>query len=98
LRNDGLTEQEGKVMDSLIDAWNEFNKLSVEHPSDNLDFANAIHQCQQIMGMRILRREHPKGWAVKESKRYTNLKKCNPMLMVETADIKSLGTVKVTRT
>ena len=64
-RNDGLTEQEGKVMDALVTAWNEFQKLRVQHPSDIPDFVNAIHTCQQILGMRILQREHPEGWPIK---------------------------------
>ena len=35
MRNDGLTKQEGKDMDSLIIAWNNFIKLEIQHPSDN---------------------------------------------------------------
>jgi len=64
-RVDGLTEQEGKVMDALVTAWNEFTKLKVQHPSDVPDFVNAIHVCQQILGMRILQRDYPVGWPEK---------------------------------
>ncbi|KLU66746.1 hypothetical protein DEAC_c14140 [Desulfosporosinus acididurans] len=64
-RVDGLTDQEGKVMDALITAWNEFAKLKVQHPSDVLDFLSCIHQCQQIIGMRILQRDYPQGWPEK---------------------------------
>ena len=67
-RVDGLTEQEGKVMDALVSAWNQFTKLEVQHPSDVPDFANAIHQCQQILGMRVLQRDYRKGWPIKKSK------------------------------
>ena len=59
VRNDGLTEQEGKVMDSLVLAWNEFSKLDSWHPSDTPDFCHAIHECQQILCMRILQRDYP---------------------------------------
>lgn len=64
-RKDGLTEQEGKVMDALIAAWNEFLRLDITHPSDMPDFTNGIHQCQQILGMRVLQRNYPEGYPVK---------------------------------
>jgi hypothetical protein len=62
VRKDGLTEQEGKVMDNLVNAWNEFTKLEKTHPSETNDFMNAIHQCQNTLCMRILRRDYPKGY------------------------------------
>jgi DNA-directed RNA polymerase subunit RPC12/RpoP len=65
LRDDGLTEQEGKVADALVTAWNEFCKLENWHPSDAPTFCEAIHQCQQILAMRIVQREFPKGWPIK---------------------------------
>lgn len=61
-RRDGLTEQEGRVMDSLVTAWNEFTKLKTTHPSETNDFMNSIHQCQNILCMRILRRDYPEGY------------------------------------
>lgn len=64
-RKDGLTIQEGKAMDALIVAWNEFSRLDMTHPSDMPDFANGIHQCQQILGMRVLQRIYPEGYPVK---------------------------------
>ena len=68
MRNDGLTEQEGKVMDALVEAWNEFVKLPIQHPSDNTDFCNGIHQCQHILCMRILQRDYPEGYPIKSDK------------------------------
>lgn len=65
MRNDGLNEQEGKVMDSLVDAWNEFIKLDRQHPSELSDFANGIHICQHQLAMRILRRDYPIGYPIK---------------------------------
>lgn len=61
-RNDGLTEQEGVVMDSLVNAWNEYIKLEKEHPSDLEIFGNGIHTCQQMLAMRIVRRDYPLGY------------------------------------
>ena len=62
MRKDGLTEQEGIVMDKLIDAWNEFLKLEVTHPSELTDFNNGIHLLQQILCMRVMRRDYPLGY------------------------------------
>lgn len=61
-RNDGLTEQEGKVMDSLVNAWNEFTKLERTHPDECNYFADGINKCQNILAMRILRRDYPEGY------------------------------------
>lgn len=62
MRDDGLTDQEGKVMDSLVNAWNQFIKLGSQHPSEVNDFADGIHKCQHQLCMRILRRDYPKGY------------------------------------
>lgn len=62
MRKDGLTEQEGKVMDALVTAWNEFTQLEKTHPSEEKDFMNAIHQCQNTLCMRVLRRDYSEGY------------------------------------
>jgi ribosomal protein S27AE len=64
--NSGLTEQEQKVIDNLISAWNEYNQLEKQHPDDIDIFQDGIHKCQQILAMRILRREYPDYWVKKE--------------------------------
>ncbi|MCU6106013.1 hypothetical protein H3U04_20600, partial [Clostridioides difficile] len=64
-RLDGLNYEEGVVMDNLINAWNGFCKLKRQHPSDLGDFQNAIHQAQQVLGLRVLRNDYPKGWIKK---------------------------------
>ena len=63
-RPDGLTNEEGEVMDALIYAWNQFSQLEIQHPSDTPDFADGIHKCQQSLALRIARREYPEGWYV----------------------------------
>lgn len=65
MRKDGLTEKEGIVMDSLVDAWNAFVELEKQHPSEKDEFADGIHKCQLILGMRALRRYCPKGYPIK---------------------------------
>ncbi|HUB99107.1 MAG TPA: hypothetical protein VMS11_04720 [Solirubrobacterales bacterium] len=64
-REDGLTADEGIVMDALCDAANAFGGLPVEHPSDPRDFCDAIHKCQDLLAVRIARRHYPIGWPVK---------------------------------
>lgn len=66
LRKDGLTDQEGKVMDALINAWDAFMKLDRQHPSEVNDFADGIHRCQDLLAVRIARREYPEGWPIKK--------------------------------
>lgn len=61
-RPDGLTDEEGEIMDLLNKAWLSFIKLERQHPSELGDFTSGIHMCQRLLGMRVLRREHPEGW------------------------------------
>ncbi|MGL6184794.1 MAG: hypothetical protein ACRC1T_05385 [Clostridium chrysemydis] len=61
-RNDGLTPEESKIMDNLANAWNMFLKLEQTHPSEQDDFSDGIHKCQQVLMNRILRRDYPKGY------------------------------------
>ncbi|MDY6690668.1 hypothetical protein SRC37_14160 [Clostridioides difficile] len=52
-------------MDNLINAWNGFCKLKRQHSSELRDFQNAIHQAQQVLGLRVLRNDYPEGWIKK---------------------------------
>lgn len=58
----GLTEEEHEIMMLLMRAWSKFLHL----PSNRLDhqeqFRDAIHQMQQILGMRVLERDYPDFW------------------------------------
>ena len=62
----GLTDEETRVAGFLIDAWVEFGKLVSQHPDENRDFTDAIHRCQSILALRIVRRLYPKGWPTHE--------------------------------
>ena len=55
-----MKTQEKKVLDLLVDAWNEFIKLNEEHPDEQEDFKDGIHKCQYIIAMRIAREHEPK--------------------------------------
>ena len=54
-----ISDKEKQISDHLIQAWNLFVSLEQTHPSDIEDFNRGIHLCQYVMGMRLLRREHP---------------------------------------
>lgn len=64
-RPDGLTPEEGTVMDHLTAAMNAFTKLISQHPSDLEEFVDGIHRCQHQLAIRIARRHYPAGWPVK---------------------------------
>ncbi len=66
-RVDGLTPEEGEVMDALIKAWNEFAGLERQHPDELRDFTDGIHRCQDLLAVRIARREYPIGWPCKRT-------------------------------
>lgn len=60
-----MCDVDQKVLDSLVEAWNYFVKLSPTHPDDTDDFRRAIHECQRIIGVRQLRRIDPDRWPIK---------------------------------
>jgi len=64
-RQNSLTTKERIIMEYLIEAWDEFILLEKQHPSEDTDFMNGIHQLQGILGMRILRREYPDIFPIK---------------------------------
>lgn len=46
--------------------WNEFVKLDSQHPDEQRDFADGIHKCQYIIGMRIARDGRPDLFPIKK--------------------------------
>jgi hypothetical protein len=61
-RNDGLTDEEGVVMDALGAAFNAMAQLDRQHPDELRDFADGIHRCQDALALRVCRRAFPSGW------------------------------------
>ncbi|HXI36236.1 MAG TPA: hypothetical protein VNH80_04930 [Burkholderiales bacterium] len=61
-RHDGLTFEEGNVMDALTSAVEYFDKLDEQHPNDTHEFYTAIHVAQDLLAVRIARRLYPEGW------------------------------------
>ena len=68
-RPDGLTEQEGAVMDAALAVVNGYAALPVEHPGDMRDICDAVHKIQDLLAVRIARRAFPAGWPVKGGER-----------------------------
>jgi hypothetical protein len=58
----GITQEEQAVLHHLTEAWKKFVALKKKHPSDNDEFAYAIHLAQQKIGMRVARRVNPDFW------------------------------------
>ena len=64
----GLTDQEIKVMDKILEGYNEWLRLEMTHPAEMQDFINAVHTVQQLLAMRVIRRDYPKYWLTYKSK------------------------------
>jgi len=62
VRDDGLTDEEGEVMDALCDAVDAYGELEVQHPNEAEEFIAAIHRLQDLMAVRVCRRLYPRGW------------------------------------
>lgn len=62
-RKDGLTAAEGMVMDALFDAHEAYQMLPVEHPIEPSEWIVALHRLQDLLAVRIVRRDYPEGWA-----------------------------------
>lgn len=60
----GLTPSEQAVMDSLVDAWNNYNILPSSDDEKRV-FADSIHKLQRMLAVRIVRRDYPDGWTQK---------------------------------
>jgi hypothetical protein len=61
----GFTTDEDCIMNNIVCAHLEFQRLDAQHPSDLPEWVAAIHTLQQLMGLRILRREHPELFPIK---------------------------------
>lgn len=61
-REDGLSDDEGVVMDALCDAVEAYGKLPIDHPSEPEEFIAAIHRLQDLLAVRVCRRDYPGAW------------------------------------
>jgi len=58
----GLTEQEQKVSNLLMECYQAFLDLGAEHPEENYEFGYAVHLIQGLLTLRVARRCYPGGW------------------------------------
>ena len=68
----GLYPEEQTVMDSIMAAYEAFLKLESEHPDELREFVDGIHRCQDVLGMRVLRRSVPTGWPTYQCEKKTS--------------------------
>ena len=64
----GLNDGEKKCLDALVDSFNEFARMERQHPDELRDFTDGIHSLQNLLTVRIARREYPKGWPTYKAK------------------------------
>lgn len=53
-----LTKQEKRVLEHLVDAWNDYLKLDVQHNDEVGEFRHGIHSLQAMLALRTLVREY----------------------------------------
>lgn len=51
--------KEEKILKYLAEAFNLFSELYKQHPDELNDFADGIHKCQYVIGMRYAREHRP---------------------------------------
>jgi len=54
-----MDKKEKEVLNYLTKAWNCFIKLEEQHPSEKIEFAEAIHKCQGLLALRFARKKLP---------------------------------------
>jgi hypothetical protein len=66
-----IIEKEKKILNKITDVHNEFMDLNSLHPNEKIEWITAIHHLQNIVGMRILQKEHSDIFPL-----YTKRRKC----------------------
>lgn len=56
--DDGLTPEERKAMLHLVEVWNNFVKLPIQHNDDISEFRHGIHRLQHLLMIRPTRRNY----------------------------------------
>ena len=59
-------EKEEKILEHLTQAYNLFTELDKQHPDELNDFAEGIHKCQYVLGMRYAREHRPDLFPMKK--------------------------------
>jgi hypothetical protein len=68
----GLTESESKCHQHLQNCYGEFLELERQHPDEMRDFVDAVHRIQDLLTIRICRRQYPDYWKTYDCRSHTN--------------------------
>lgn len=60
-----ILPEEDFILDQTVVIWNTFSELEQTHPSDKSDLAEAIHDIQKIISIRVCRRLENSRFIVK---------------------------------
>ena len=58
----GMTHDEQRCMNHLIEAINIFNRLPNKHPDEQEEFRHAMHRIQDLIAYRIVKRNFSEYW------------------------------------
>ena len=67
MSENGLNDNENEVMDSLVQAWNAYVALPIQHTDDIDEFRSSLHRLQHLLMIREIRRIYPDSYLVKEN-------------------------------
>lgn len=59
----GFDELEKKCMDGIVIALKAWIKMERQHPDEMRDFFDSIHRIQDLLAVRVGRRNFPIGWS-----------------------------------
>ena len=57
-----MNEDEREIMNLLVEAHNKFTEMESTHPNKISEWVDSIHRLQDLLGMRILRRDYPRDF------------------------------------
>lgn len=63
-----MTPKEKLIAELISHAHNEYLKLEIQHPADQSDWCNAIHQLQRILATSVARTVEPYFVTIRSSK------------------------------
>jgi hypothetical protein len=61
-------KKEKNILNLLTKAYNQFAALQRQHPNELQDFADGIHRCQYVIGMRFARMHFSDIFPIKRNK------------------------------
>lgn len=75
----GLTEDEATCMSHVLHAWEAWIALQRCRADEDQEFCRCVHGMQQLLALRVLSRQYPELWGLREPKE-------NPVFEQQTKD------------